>query len=125
MSDTGTYPPPAPEKRSIGAAATQFGLTHRALRYYEQRGLLAPARTGNARLYSERDLQRIATIVKLKSFGFSLTEINDILSAPASGSYGLDADRCQAQIAFLTVRLQTIDAALEELRSQYGLSEKG
>ena len=74
------------EKRyiQIGEAAERTGLTHRTLRFYEERGLLKPPSRmeGGFRLYSEDDLQRIELIKQLqKLLGFSLAEIKEMVEA--------------------------------------------
>jgi MerR family transcriptional regulator, repressor of the yfmOP operon len=68
----------------IGEVAQRTGLTQRALRYYETRGLLAPPSRleGGFRLYSEDDVARLERIVELKRLlGFSLAEIGQIMEA--------------------------------------------
>jgi MerR family transcriptional regulator, repressor of the yfmOP operon len=66
---------------SIGAAAARAGVSIRALRYYQQRGLLAPgSTTGGLRRYSESDLARVARIRELQSLlGLDLDEIATVL----------------------------------------------
>jgi DNA-binding transcriptional MerR regulator len=64
---------------SIGALAREFEVTPRTIRFYEDRGLLAPQRTGQARVYSARDRTRLKLILRGKRLGFSLREIGDIL----------------------------------------------
>ncbi len=56
-----------------------FDVTARALRFYEAKELLAPARTGARRLYSRRDRARLKLILRGKRFGFSLEEIRQLL----------------------------------------------
>ncbi len=66
----------------IGAAATQAGVSERALRYYQELGLLVPACTtpGGLRRYSEEDLDRVARIRELQTLlGFNLDEIALVL----------------------------------------------
>jgi DNA-binding transcriptional MerR regulator len=65
----------------IGAAAQQAGVSERALRYYQQLGLLTPACTsGGLRRYSEADLARVAHIRELQSLlGLNLDEIAAVL----------------------------------------------
>lgn len=68
----------------IGEAAERTGLTQRTLRYYEEKGLLAPPSRldGGFRLYSDEDIGRIEQIKRLKELlGFSLAEIKEIMSA--------------------------------------------
>jgi DNA-binding transcriptional MerR regulator len=76
-------PPPAAGKPllGIGAAAARVGVSERALRYYQQLGLLVPACTpGGLRRYSEDDLARVARIRELQTLlGFNLDEIAVVL----------------------------------------------
>ena len=65
----------------IGAAAARLGVSERALRYYQQRGLIVPACTpGGLRRYSERDLERVERIRELQALlGLNLDEIAVVL----------------------------------------------
>ena len=68
----------------IGEAAERSGLTQRALRYYEERGLLPPPTRmdGGFRLYSSADMERIERVKELKELlGFSLADIKEMLEA--------------------------------------------
>ena len=72
--------PRRPERRfTIRQLCDEFGVTARALRFYEDRGLLAPAREGLNRIYGARDHARLQLIVQGKRVGFSLTELREIL----------------------------------------------
>jgi DNA-binding transcriptional MerR regulator len=67
---------------SISDLAKEFDLTTRAMRFYEDMGLLQPARTGPAgrsRLYSSRDRTRLKLTLRAKRLGLSLTEAKDII----------------------------------------------
>ncbi|WP_372394362.1 MerR family DNA-binding transcriptional regulator [Azospirillum sp. HJ39] len=75
----GCAPMPTP-RLAIGELAGEFGLTHRTIRHYEDEGLLAPERVGNARVYGHRDRARLALICRGKRLGFSLAEIKDFLN---------------------------------------------
>jgi len=95
----------------------EFGLTLRALRFYEQKGLIRPKRKyGYHRHYTEQDMERLRSIVTLKSFGLSLSEISRVLASPGKGPYGLTAEL----YADITVRLRAqraeVEAALAQLR---------
>lgn len=59
------------------------GVTVRTLRYYDQTGLLQPARRSGMRLYQQNDLLRLQQILTLKAMGFTLEEIRDLLDSPA------------------------------------------
>lgn len=64
---------------TIGDLAREFGVTLRALRFYEDKGLLTPEREGLNRLYSRRDRARLKLILMGKRVGFSLVEIKEML----------------------------------------------
>ena len=64
---------------SIQDLAEQFNVTHRALRFYESKGLLAPAKRGQTRIFSERDKTRLMLTLRGKKLGFSLEECRDII----------------------------------------------
>lgn len=65
---------------SITELAEEFGLTTRAIRFYEDKGLLSPERRGQARIYHPRDRARLILIVRGKNVGLALAEIKEILS---------------------------------------------
>lgn len=68
---------------TITEAAARCGLITRALRYYEDVGLLSPLRTSSrARIYSGSIIDRLELISKLRSAGIGLSEITEILSDP-------------------------------------------
>ena len=64
---------------SIQNLAEQFNVTPRALRFYESKGLLAPAKRGQTRIYSERDKTRLLLTLRGKKLGFSLEECREII----------------------------------------------
>ena len=70
-----------PGRRRIHEIAAELGLTTRAIRYYEQVGLLSPARSdGSYRLYDAADVERLQAIVALRDdAGFSLADIRELL----------------------------------------------
>lgn len=90
------------ELTDIQEVARQTGLTTRALRFYEGRGLLRPLRTNSGRrLYSHADLERLAAILALKRAGFSLARIGELLAGRRT-----DLGRLvQAQLAELDLRM--------------------
>ncbi|MCD2472526.1 MerR family DNA-binding transcriptional regulator [Jiella sp. MQZ9-1] len=63
----------------IGDLSHEFGVTLRTLRFYEDRGLLSPARRGTTRLYSRKDRTRLRLILLAKMLGFSLTEAKQLI----------------------------------------------
>lgn len=64
---------------TIRQLTKEFSVTARTLRFYEDEGLIAPARRGQTRIYSHRDRARIILILKGRRVGFSLAEIREIL----------------------------------------------
>lgn len=68
---------------TIKETAERLGVTHRTLKYYEELGMVIPERSkGRYRLYSEDDLIRLQRIIQLRSLGFSLGTIQEIISRP-------------------------------------------
>ncbi len=65
---------------SITDLSREFDVTTRAIRFYEDEGLLHPERRGRQRIYSNRDRVRLKLILRGKRLGFSLSEIADIIS---------------------------------------------
>jgi DNA-binding transcriptional MerR regulator len=64
---------------TISALAHEFALTTRAIRFYEDEGMLAPERRGRARIYHERERVRLRLILRGKRLGLALSEIRDLL----------------------------------------------
>ncbi|PCE24402.1 MerR family transcriptional regulator [Burkholderia ubonensis] len=68
---------------TVSDAAARLGVTPRTLKYYEERGLVTPSRSGGRyRLYDEADLERFARILRLRALGFSLQGITEMLKRP-------------------------------------------
>lgn len=103
---------------TIGDLARDFGTTLRALRFYEDKGLLSPQRDGTRRLYSATDRKRLALILKGKRLGFTLTELRSLVGAASGNEDGLalTRDRCVSQLAQLERQRAEIDDAIGELR---------
>lgn len=83
---------------SISELAKEFALTTRAIRFYEDEGLLMPRRIGQARIYGERERVRIKLILRGKRLGLSLTEIRELLDL-----YDVDKSERPQLIKFLEV----------------------
>jgi MerR family transcriptional regulator, copper efflux regulator len=69
------------DMKSIGEVAARFGLPTHVLRHWEAAGLLAPARVGDRRRYTDADLNRVAAILISKDAGFGLADIRTMLAA--------------------------------------------
>ena len=79
MNEIGQQGDPAQEQFSISELSQEFDVTTRAIRFYEDEGLLEPHRQGRQRVYSSRDRVRLKLILRGKRLGFSLSEIGDII----------------------------------------------
>jgi DNA-binding transcriptional MerR regulator len=64
---------------TISQLSEEFGITARAIRFYEDEELIKPSRQGQSRIYSPRDRARLALILRGKRVGFSLIEIKEML----------------------------------------------
>lgn len=108
---------------SIGELARECDVTLRALRFYEGKGLLAPARRAGSRQYGAEDVRRLKMVLRLKRLGFSLIEIRELMSAaadptrPGGRPQGLLA-RVEAQVAVLEERRREIDLALSSIAAE-------
>ncbi len=74
--------PKLPEREptySISELAREFALTTRAIRFYEDEGLIAPARHGRSRVYGERERVRLKLVLRGKRLGLALAEIAELL----------------------------------------------
>ena len=105
---------------SIGELCDEFGVTARALRFYEDEALIAPERRGTTRLYSERDRARLAWILRGKRVGLSLADIKELLDLYDVGDGRRTQrlktiERCQTQADKLEQQRVDIDATLSEL----------
>jgi DNA-binding transcriptional MerR regulator len=104
---------------TIGDMARLYGLTLRALRFYEDRGLIAPLRHGTTRFYDATARSRVETILRGKHLGFTLAQIRAMLARNASGgSAALDIapGEMEAQILRLERKRDDLDDAITELR---------
>jgi len=64
----------SPSKYSISDLSKEFDITTRSIRFYEDQGLISPARKGQTRIYNQRDKVRLKLILRGKRLGFSLAE---------------------------------------------------
>ncbi len=106
---------------TIGEMAREYGVTLRALRFYEDRGLLQPIRNGVTRFYNAEARARLELILKGKQLGFTLSEIRDLIanhSEEPVRSFELSLDETQilAQLSMLQRQRDDIERAIEELR---------
>ena len=93
---------------AIADLAGEFGISTRAIRFYEAKGLLRPERVGGTRVFRRRDRARLILILRGKRLGFSLRDISDYLSL-------YDAHSQTAQVNLL---IQKVDERLRLLEEQ-------
>ena len=108
------------ERYSISDLSTEFGVSARALRFYEDEGLIAPTRNGLSRVYSKRDRARLAWILRAKNVGFSLSEIRELIDLYDLGDGRAEQRRttlvrCREKIAELEAQRADLDSSIREL----------
>jgi DNA-binding transcriptional MerR regulator len=106
---------------TIRQLCQEFKVTPRALRFYEDKGLLTPAREGLNRIYNHRDRVRLTLILHGKRVGLSLAEIREILDLykledGAAKQYAQSLRKFQERIVALEAQREDIDKVLGELR---------
>ena len=123
--DSGNDDTPAVSKAAftIGELSREFGVTLRALRFYENKGLISPHRDGLNRLYSQGDRTRLALILKGKKLGFTLGEIRQMIAAEENetdrDALTLSREKCLEQIELLQRQKAEIEEGLSELHRIY------
>jgi len=105
---------------TISELAHEFALTTRAIRFYEDEGMLAPERRGRARIYRERERVRLKLILRGKRLGFSLSEIRELLDLYEVGrneraQLAVFIDMLDERRARLVQQREDIDAVLAEI----------
>jgi len=95
---------------TVTQLARDLGITARTIRFYEDKGLIAPQRAGSTRVYTARDRARMILILRGKRLGFSLREIKDYLDL-----YGVD----HTQAEQLRLLRAAVAKRLGSLREQF------
>ena len=121
---------------TIGELAKEFDLTTRAIRFYEDMGLITPSRAGLQRVYSARDRARLLLTLRAKRLGLSLTEARDILDMYDSpqdtaaqlrrflGVLGDHRAQLEARLAELQANLADVRAQEKRARSALARAQK-
>ncbi len=110
---------------SITQLSEEFSITPRAIRFYEDRGLLHPRRDGQTRIYSQRDWVRLLLILRGKRVGFSLAELREILDLYDLGDGQTEQIRrtletARGKLISLERQRQDIDQTIAELKTACG-----
>ena len=112
----------AGELFGITELCREFDISPRAIRFYEDKGLLAPRRVNGTRVYTRRDRARLSLILRAKAIGSSLAEIKHYLDLYGAHGEGRTVqmkyvlDKTSKAIAELEQKRAHIDASLAELR---------
>ena len=109
-----SLPARAAKTYTISELAREFDITPRAIRFYEDSGLLEPARVGRNRVYGQRDRTRLKLTLRGKRLGFSLQEIRGLVTM-----YDTDSDtapQLQAFLAVLGAHRRQLELQLEDIR---------
>jgi DNA-binding transcriptional MerR regulator len=111
-----------PALLTVRDAAKRLGVTPRTLKYYEERGLASPTRSeGRYRLYDEEDLKRFGRILRLRSLGFSLHGITEMLKRPlepVDGGHRFSTESLQQIRDALSEQVEALDARIETMRRE-------
>src|SRR5277367_3250378 len=113
---------------TIRQLCVEFKVTPRALRFYEDKGLLFPARDGMNRVYSHRDRARLILILRGKRVGLSLAVIRDILDLYKADDTGAaqmakSVRKFREQIVALEAQREDLDHAVAELKETVAVFE--
>ena len=109
---------------SITELAQEFDITARTIRFYEDMGLLSPARQGRSRVYSQRDRTRLKLTLRGKRLGFSLQEIRQLVTMYDSENDTVP--QLEAFLAALGAHREALAQQLEDIRvtlEEIGLHE--
>ena len=114
---------PEPDNRDLFAIAdlaAEFGISTRAIRFYESKGLLTPERVGATRVFRRRDRARLILILRGKRLGFSLRDISDYLSLYDAQSQTaqtqLLVDKVDERLDLLQAQLHDLETTIAELK---------
>lgn len=112
---------------SIADLASEFGISTRAIRFYESKGLISPERVGATRIFRKRDRARLILILRGKRLGFTLRDISDYLSlydADRTQQVSLLAGKVDERLALLERQRDDLETTIRELREIRQLAEE-
>jgi DNA-binding transcriptional MerR regulator len=111
--------------KGIQEVARELGVTMRALRFYEDKGLIVPQRVGTTRIYGKREVARARLVLRGRRLGFTVREIKEFLDL-----YDLDPEHAEQRRRFLVrvrerlVELEERKAAIDETIAELRALEK-
>ena len=108
------------ELKSIQRVAAELGVTSRTIRFYEDKGLIAPQRAGSMRVYTKREIVRLQLILRGKRLGFTLRDIKEFLDLYEVDSLHLAQmrrlrERVVERIEELEMQREAIEQTVAEL----------
>ena len=98
---------------SVAELANEFSLTSQGIRFYEESGLIAPARVGRTRVFNYQDRARLVLIQRLRRLGFSIVAIREYLSLYKADATGVAQDR--RGLDRITERIQELESKRRDL----------
>jgi DNA-binding transcriptional MerR regulator len=123
MTSTPTIDSPRPATKTptaqtwtIAELAREYNVTPRAIRFYEDEGLLSPTRVGMSRIYSQGDRWRLGWILRGKRLGFSLAEIKELMDLYHADRSGVQ--QLRAIVRKSREHVAELEAKLRDLRTQ-------
>ncbi|ABE30606.1 transcriptional regulator, MerR family [Paraburkholderia xenovorans LB400] len=118
----------SPTLLTVRDAAERLGVTPRTLKYYEERGLVSPTRSeGRYRLYDEEDLKRFGRILRLRSLGFSLHSVTEMLKRPlepVDGGHRYSAESLRQIHDAIAQQVKALDARIDTMRRELKEAQK-
>ncbi|RUN82278.1 MerR family transcriptional regulator, partial [Pandoraea apista] len=122
-------PPDDPHLLTVGQAAAALGVTARTLKYYEELNLVVPARSGGRyRMYTKADLATFGRILRMRSLGFSIAAITEMLKRPMrlveAGKSRMNDEDLQVVRDALHSQLDTLRERTAQVRRELREAEK-
>lgn len=119
----------SPELYAITELAREFGISTRAIRFYETKGLISPKRVGGTRVFRKRDRARLQLILRGKRLGFSLKDISEYLSLydadnTQAAQTELLLDKVNDRLALLEGQMRDLEVTVAELTEIRKLAEE-
>lgn len=105
---------------TIGQVCREFQITSRALRFYEQEGLIRPGRRGHERIYDHKDRARIGLIVRARAVGLSIRRIRALFDAYEESPVAQNAlalELFEARLRELELERERVETAIDQLRA--------